>query len=173
MENLPTFKTCPSPSGGKVMCLWQKHSWGQKERSSGTQRLPLRGKQRSGRRWKLQWRPLQGRTRYWSCLFVIKPLRHGFLWLKSHHIHQSSCYNFQQALAQAILDGAGISLPGGIKGRLFWGLFETFSPGVLWWAFHPPGSLVECYDELGTRYSIPVYCLSLPINLVVEGAGDR
>merc|ERR1719454_1921126 len=52
-----------------------------------------------------------------------------------------------QALAQAILDGAGISLPG--------------------------GSLVECYDELGTRYSIPVYCLSLPINLVVEGAGDR
>jgi len=52
-----------------------------------------------------------------------------------------------QALAQAILDGAGISLPG--------------------------GSLVECYDELGTRYSIPVYCLSLPVNLVVEGAGDR
>merc|ERR550519_2172510 len=31
------------------------------------------------------------------------------------------------AMAQAILDGAGISLPG--------------------------GSLVECYDELGTRYS--------------------
>jgi hypothetical protein len=52
-----------------------------------------------------------------------------------------------QALAQAILDGAGISLPG--------------------------GSLVECYDELGTRYSIPVYCLSLPVNLLVEGAGDR
>ena len=32
---------------------------------------------------------------------------------------------------------------------------------------------MECYDELGTRYSIPVYCLSLPVNLVVEGAGDR
>jgi len=51
-----------------------------------------------------------------------------------------------QAMAQAILDGAGISLPG--------------------------GSMVECYDELGTRYSIPVYCLSLPINLVLEGDRD-
>merc|ERR1711971_698886 len=51
-----------------------------------------------------------------------------------------------QALAQAILDGAGISLPG--------------------------GSLVECYDELGTRYSIPVYCLSNPLNLVQESDRD-
>jgi len=45
-------------------------------------------------------------------------------------------------LAQAILDGAGISMPN--------------------------GSLVECYDELGTRYAIPVYCLSLPVNLVAD-----
>lgn len=53
-----------------------------------------------------------------------------------------------QVMAQAILDGAGISLPG--------------------------GSLVECYDELGTRYSIPVYCLSLPVNLVSgDQASDR
>ncbi len=43
------------------------------------------------------------------------------------------------SLAQAILDGACISLP--------------------------HGSLVECYDELGTRYAIPVYCLSRPLNL--------
>ena len=35
-----------------------------------------------------------------------------------------------------------------------------------------PGSLVECYDELGTRYSIPVYCLSLPVNLVQEADRD-
>ena len=40
----------------------------------------------------------------------------------------------------AILDGACISLPN--------------------------GSLVECYDELGARYAIPVYCLSYPINIV-------
>lgn len=50
------------------------------------------------------------------------------------------------ALAQAILDGAGISLPG--------------------------GSLTECYDEWGTRYSIPVYCLSNPLNLVLESDRD-
>jgi len=50
------------------------------------------------------------------------------------------------ALAQAILDGAGISLPG--------------------------GSLVECYDELGTRYSIPVYCLSTPLNLLTDSDRD-
>jgi len=49
-------------------------------------------------------------------------------------------------LAQAILDGAGISLPN--------------------------GSLVECYDELGTRYAIPVYCLSYPLNIVVESDRD-
>ena len=65
-------------------------------------------------------------------------------------------------LAQAILDGAGISLPG--------------------------GSLCECYDEWGTRYgnnnvislimmmitrySIPVYCLSNPLNLVVDSDRD-
>lgn len=49
-------------------------------------------------------------------------------------------------LAQAILDGAGISLP--------------------------HGSLVECYDELGTRYVIPVYCLSYPINLLNESDRD-
>ena len=40
----------------------------------------------------------------------------------------------------AILDGACISLPN--------------------------GSLIECYDELGARYAIPVYCLSYPINIV-------
>jgi len=54
-------------------------------------------------------------------------------------------------LAQAILDGAGISMPN--------------------------GSLVECYDELGTRYAIPVYCLSMPVNIVANGdaasGGDK
>jgi len=48
-------------------------------------------------------------------------------------------------LAQAILDGACISLP--------------------------HGSLNECYDELGMRYTIPVYCLSYPINIVADSAG--
>lgn len=34
-----------------------------------------------------------------------------------------------------------------------------------------PGFLTECYDELGTRYQVPVYCLSYPINIVKDGNG--
>lgn len=45
-------------------------------------------------------------------------------------------------LAQAILNGANISLPN--------------------------GTLMDCYDELGNRYQLPVYVLSLPINIVKE-----
>lgn len=48
-------------------------------------------------------------------------------------------------LAQAIVDGANISLPNGY--------------------------LTECYDELGTRYQVPIYCLSYPINVVTENDG--
>lgn len=48
-------------------------------------------------------------------------------------------------LAQAILDGANISVPNGF--------------------------LTDCYDELGTRYQVPVYCLSYPINIVKEDSG--
>lgn len=48
-------------------------------------------------------------------------------------------------LAQAILDGANISVPNGY--------------------------LTECYDELGTRYLVPIYCLSYPINIVKEDSG--
>jgi Ubiquitin-binding domain len=33
------------------------------------------------------------------------------------------------------------------------------------------GFLTECYDELGTRYQVPVYCLSNPINIVKEDGG--
>nr|XP_055026529.1 ubiquitin domain-containing protein 1a [Misgurnus anguillicaudatus] len=45
-------------------------------------------------------------------------------------------------LAQAIIDGANITLP--------------------------HGSLMECYDELGNRYQLPVYCLAAPVNLISE-----
>ena len=33
------------------------------------------------------------------------------------------------------------------------------------------GFLTECYDELGTRYQVPVYCLSYPINIVKADSG--
>ncbi|NXG90320.1 UBTD2 protein, partial [Stercorarius parasiticus] len=45
-------------------------------------------------------------------------------------------------LAQAIIDGANITLP--------------------------HGALTECYDELGNRYQLPVYCLAPPINMIEE-----
>lgn len=43
-------------------------------------------------------------------------------------------------LAQAIIDGANISLP--------------------------HGTLLDCYDELGAHYQLPVYCLAPPVNLL-------
>ncbi|XP_032359164.1 ubiquitin domain-containing protein 1 [Etheostoma spectabile] len=49
-------------------------------------------------------------------------------------------------LAQAIVDGASITLP--------------------------HGSLAECYDELGNRYQLPVYCLAPPVNLISERSDD-
>ncbi|GAU95919.1 hypothetical protein RvY_07442 [Ramazzottius varieornatus] len=45
-------------------------------------------------------------------------------------------------LAQAIIDGVGVSTPS--------------------------GTLLDCYDELGTRYQVPPYCLSTPLNLIVD-----
>lgn len=48
-------------------------------------------------------------------------------------------------LSQAILDGANISVPNGY--------------------------LTECYDELGTQYKVPIYCLSYPVNIVKEDNG--
>ncbi|CAH2252390.1 jg2013 [Pararge aegeria aegeria] len=48
-------------------------------------------------------------------------------------------------LAQAILDGASVSVPNGY--------------------------LTECYDEWGTRYQVPIYCLSAPLNMVKEAGG--
>ncbi|RUS79441.1 hypothetical protein EGW08_012782 [Elysia chlorotica] len=48
------------------------------------------------------------------------------------------------ALAQAIVDGASISLP--------------------------HGTLVDCYDELGNRYQLPYYVLSAPANLIEDAS---
>lgn len=31
--------------------------------------------------------------------------------------------------------------------------------------------LTECYDEYGTQYKVPIYCLSYPINIVKEETG--
>lgn len=38
--------------------------------------------------------------------------------------------------------------------------------------FFPPGALTECYDELGNRYQLPVYCLSPPVNMIEERSDE-
>lgn len=40
----------------------------------------------------------------------------------------------------------------------------SFFPPLL----SPKGALTECYDELGNRYQLPVYCLAPPINMIEE-----
>nr|XP_005995884.1 PREDICTED: ubiquitin domain-containing protein 1-like [Latimeria chalumnae] len=35
------------------------------------------------------------------------------------------------------------------------------------------GSLTECYDELGNRYQLPVYCLAPPVNLITEKSDEE
>lgn len=56
-----------------------------------------------------------------------------------------ACEAHDFELAQAILDGASISVPNGY--------------------------LTDCYDELGARYQVPIYCLSHPLNIVKEDNG--
>lgn len=34
------------------------------------------------------------------------------------------------------------------------------------------GTLAECYDELGNRYQLPVYCLAPPVNLISERSDE-
>ncbi|TKS82790.1 Ubiquitin domain-containing protein 2 [Collichthys lucidus] len=63
-------------------------------------------------------------------------------------------------LAQAILDGASITLP------------HVHCLTVDSWRFvllpKAHRALTECYDELGNRYQLPVYCLSPPVNMIEE-----
>uniref|UniRef100_A0A1I8HCX4 UBD domain-containing protein n=1 Tax=Macrostomum lignano TaxID=282301 RepID=A0A1I8HCX4_9PLAT len=47
-------------------------------------------------------------------------------------------------LAQAIVSGAGVTLPHGL--------------------------LTDCYDELGSRYQLPLYVLAAPVNLISSPA---
>lgn len=127
------------------------------------------------------------------------------------------------SLAQAILDGASITLPhgegwhwavGGVgakcptskhirvpgwRGEGFPAAIHAARPSqggqdglcpAAWggpipiWGVHgdahaqhlilpSPGSLTECYDELGNRYQLPVYCLAPPINLILERSEEE
>lgn len=77
-------------------------------------------------------------------------------------------------LAQAIVDGASITLPHGEDGKNTEDNI-TFSV-TIFFIFdtppHPSGTLTECYDELGNRYQLPVYCLAPPVNLISERSDE-
>lgn len=32
------------------------------------------------------------------------------------------------------------------------------------------GTLLDCYDELGAHYQLPVYCLVPPVNIIKDSA---
>ncbi|KAG7217077.1 hypothetical protein INR49_027617, partial [Caranx melampygus] len=65
-------------------------------------------------------------------------------------------------LAQAILDGASITLPHAYK----------VEPDRVIKQQAQEGALTECYDELGNRYQLPVYCLSPPVNMIEERSDE-
>lgn len=78
-------------------------------------------------------------------------------------------------LAQAIVDGASITLPHG-EDVTAWSLasvsvFVHESDGFSSFLWHA-GTLTECYDELGNRYQLPVYCLAPPVNLISERSDE-
>jgi len=60
---------------------------------------------------------------------------------------KAACETEDVTLAQAILDSANIFLPTGV--------------------------LTDAYDELGNKYTIPVYCISEPTNLVNDDGSSR
>ncbi|KAF3705673.1 Ubiquitin domain-containing protein 2 [Channa argus] len=87
-------------------------------------------------------------------------------------------------LAQAILDGASITLPHVCMSthkatesiEKMWlqvGSWDAVSDSITTdtakvFSATEPGALTECYDELGNRYQLPVYCLSPPVNMIEE-----
>jgi hypothetical protein len=69
-------------------------------------------------------------------------------------------------LAQAIIDGANISLPNGLSV-----IHATVAANKRLNALI--GTLLDCYDELGNRYQLPIYCVSAPINLIEESSDSE
>ncbi|KAJ7405851.1 Ubiquitin domain-containing protein 2 [Willisornis vidua] len=70
-------------------------------------------------------------------------------------------------LAQAIIDGANITLPHGDAAANA-SVKSCHLAGEIGLAMVAVGALTECYDELGNRYQLPVYCLAPPINMIEE-----
>ncbi|XP_071544023.1 ubiquitin domain-containing protein 1 isoform X2 [Panulirus ornatus] len=114
--------------------------------SSGERSTSLRGKNVPLRHERIRWKsdmPLtEGQIRskrdeFWDTAPAFEGRREIWDALKAAAL---AVENHDYDLAQAIIDGANITLPN--------------------------GALTDCYDELGTRYQLPVYCLSYPLNIL-------
>ncbi|XP_076856921.1 ubiquitin domain-containing protein 1 [Brachyhypopomus gauderio] len=118
---------------------------GRAQRKRGARNEPLK---KDKPRWKSDYPMTEGQLRskrdeFWDTAPAFEGRKEIWDALKAAAV-ALECSDLE--LAQAILDGASITLP--------------------------HGSLTECYDELGNRYQLPVYCLAPPVNLISERGED-
>lgn len=132
--------------GGCVGTNAREGSGSSRRTSSGEGSASLRGKNVPLRHEKIRWKsdmPLtEGQIRskrdeFWDTAPAFEGRAEIWDALKAA---AQAIENQDYDLAQAIIDGANIMLPN--------------------------GTLTDCYDELGTRYQLPVYCLSYPLNIL-------
>uniref|UniRef100_A0A3P9HE04 Ubiquitin domain containing 1b n=1 Tax=Oryzias latipes TaxID=8090 RepID=A0A3P9HE04_ORYLA len=132
--------------GGCVGRYWRGWDESQSRGSSGNGRNePLK---RDRPKWKSDYPMTEGQLRskrdeFWDTAPAFEGRKEIWDALKAAAV-ALECNDHE--LAQAIVDGASITLP--------------------------HGTLTECYDELGTRYQLPVYCLAPPINLISERSDE-
>ncbi|KAF6723092.1 Ubiquitin domain-containing protein 1 [Oryzias melastigma] len=132
--------------GGCVGRYWRGWDESQSRGSSGNGRNePLK---RDRPKWKSDYPMTEGQLRskrdeFWDTAPAFEGRKEIWDALKAAAV-ALECDDHE--LAQAIIDGASITLP--------------------------HGTLTECYDELGTRYQLPVYCLAPPINLISERSDE-
>ncbi|XP_068597380.1 ubiquitin domain-containing protein 1a isoform X2 [Brachionichthys hirsutus] len=123
----------------------------------GSGRISTRSKKRGGRneplkkerpKWKSEYPMTEGQLRskrdeFWDTAPAFDGRKEIWDALRAAAL-AAECND--QGLAQAIVDGACITLP--------------------------HGSLTESYDELGNRYQLPAYTLAPPTNLITETSGE-
>ncbi|EDO49281.1 predicted protein [Nematostella vectensis] len=121
----PSVRVSSSEFGSTPGVTLGKNQPLKKERQQWTSDIPLtEGQLRSKRDEFWETAPaFEGRKEIWDAL-------------------RAAAETDDHTLAQAIVDGANITLP--------------------------TGSLQDAYDELGTRYVLPVYCISQPTNLIKD-----
>ncbi|XP_023676037.1 ubiquitin domain-containing protein 1 isoform X1 [Paramormyrops kingsleyae] len=132
---------CVGRQRGDTPARGSSRSGGRNRRKRGGRNEPLK---KDKPKWKSDYPMTEGQLRskrdeFWDTAPAFEGRKEIWDALKAAAV-AIECNDHE--LAQAIVDGASITLP--------------------------HGSLTECYDELGNRYQLPVYCLAPPVNLVSE-----